>query len=137
MMKEACNTAREGARVRLPRRPLVGRLDDARLRGLVATPLGSRFALACQELIAKLNTARLVADPGRTADAMRMEARATCVGEASDEPYEVRLVYPWDAEVFGNVSIFSTLGIRLLGAVPGERFSVGGAWYRLASVATG
>lgn len=132
-MKIADRNLREGTRL-LVARPMVSRADDARLRGLVATPLGARHEAVCNDLVAKLNRSRRFADDALPLDVMRMDGRASCIGETSGEAYEVRLVYPWDAEGLGQVSIFSPLGVQLLGAVPGARMSVGGASYRIVSV---
>lgn len=109
-----------------PRRVL-GTIDAARLRGLIASRAGARspLAYALERLISR---AELVAPSYLPADVVTMDARVLCTtprGLVSGEPerlFEATLVYPWDASLEdGRVSVLSDLGLAMLGNRIGAR----------------
>ena len=102
-------------------RPLVTETDNARLRGLMATPAGRRHVGAMRSLLDKLNTARVVPAPRVPGSIMTMNSTAACWDRASGASRELTLVYPWNEQrANGRVSVLSRAGIELLGATPGS-----------------
>lgn len=115
-------------------RTLVTDHDDARLRGLMATPLCRRNESVTRLLREKLDRCRVVPAARMPASIVTMNSQIACWGDGG-VARELALVYPWiGAPASGRVSVLSRLGIELLGAIPGHVFRIDGVSFSIAYV---
>jgi regulator of nucleoside diphosphate kinase len=102
-------------------RPLITDTDNARLRGLMSTPVARRHAASMRQLLDKLNNARIVPALRVPGSIMTMNSTAACWDRSSGASRELTLVYPWnEAKARGRVSVLSRAGVELLAAIPGQ-----------------
>jgi regulator of nucleoside diphosphate kinase len=106
-------------------RPVITEIDNARLRGLMSTPVGRRQLHAMQRVLEKLNAAKIVPPMRVPSSIMTMNSTAACWDRKTGSSRELTLVYPWNARpAFGRVSVLSKTGVELLGALPGQVISL-------------
>lgn len=117
-------------------RPMITDIDNARLRGLMATPAGRRHAAAMRLLLDKLNAARIVRAMDIPPSIMTMSSTAACWDRVTGASRDLTLVYPWNAQPnAGRISVLSRAGVELLGATPGSTVELdGGARVKIAYV---
>lgn len=102
-------------------RPVVTDIDNARIRGLMATPAGRRHVSAMRLVLDKLNAAQIVPAMRVPGSVMTMNSTAACWDKTTGASRELTLVYPWHAQPsLGRISILTRAGVELLGALPGQ-----------------
>jgi regulator of nucleoside diphosphate kinase len=102
-------------------RPVITEIDNARLRGLMTTPVGRRHASTMRLLLEKLNGGRLVPAARVPPSVVTMNSTAACWDGLTGASRELTLVYPWNEQrSLGRVSVLSKAGVELLAAVPGQ-----------------
>ena len=115
---------------------MITETDNARLRGLMSTPVGRRQVGAMQLVLEKLNTAKIVPAMRVPSSVVTMNSTAACSDRRTGAIRELTLVYPWNAQPsVGRVSVLSRAGVELLGAIPGQVISLeDGAHLQIAYV---
>lgn len=102
-------------------RPVITEIDNARLRGLMTTPVGKRHASTMRLLLEKLNGGRLVPATRMPPSIVTMNSTAACWDRRTGASRELTLVYPWNEQrMLGRVSVLSKAGVELLAAIPGQ-----------------
>jgi regulator of nucleoside diphosphate kinase len=89
-------------------------LDMRRLSSLLATRVGLAYREEARRLRNELRRATVVASHAAPPDLVTMNS-TVLYAEGVAMPREVTIVYPWRASERGVVSVFSWLGLRLLG----------------------
>jgi regulator of nucleoside diphosphate kinase len=117
-------------------RPVITEIDNARLRGLMATPVGRRHVTTMRLLLEKLNTGRLVPPARVPSSIMTMNSTAACWDRSTGASRDLTLVYPWNEQQgLGRVSVLSRAGVELLGAIPGQVIALdNGARWQIAYI---
>lgn len=99
---------------------LVTDMDVARLTRLLHTRVGLAYRRESSLLRQKLKRARVVSAQAIPRDVVTMNSRVVLLPPDRFGALELQLVYPWSGGTPNTASVLASLGLALLGHVPGD-----------------